>query len=205
MTNKVLVLNTGGTIGMQSSADGFIPMTGFDKYCLNVLAANDTSLASDIDFISLDSLIDSADLLPKNWTMIGKKLEQLWDQYVGFVVLHGTDTMAYTASALSFMFQGISKPIVVTGSQIPLSEPESDGYDNLSNAVRLAADGRITEVCICFNGMVLRGNRSTKVKSTELDAFNSPNFPQLGHIQKQIDIDENLLLSIKKETVLFLM
>ena len=203
MSQKVLVLYTGGTIGMQASASGFVPMPDFKTYCLAQLKSKAFTIAADIEFISLDKLIDSADLVPQNWTAIGRKLQQNWQQYCGFVVLHGTDTMAYTASALSFMFQGCDKPIVITGAQIPMSEPDSDGMSNLVNALALAVNGTLNEVCILFNGKVLRGNRSTKINSIELEAFDSPNFPQLGHVSDQVMLDRSkLLVSIKKAFVL---
>jgi L-asparaginase len=184
----VLILYTGGTIGMEASDDGFIPMDNFEGFFKNNLTEISKNFLPKYDFVSLDTLIDSANLVPMNWTLIGNKLLSVWDVYDGFVVLHGTDTMAYTASALSFMFQGNDKPIVITGSQVPLSEKYNDAYDNVIQSLSLAASCNIKEVCICFNGRVLRGNRSTKVKSEELDAFNSPNFPWLGSVNEEINL-----------------
>jgi L-asparaginase len=200
LSSKILLLYSGGTVGMISSADGFKPMDNFEELLKSKLTERNQSALPDFDFISLDKLIDSANLVPANWTELGEKLMSCWQNYDGFVVLHGTDTMAYTASALSFMFQGNDKTIVVTGSQIPLSEHYSDALDNIEHSMRLAAEHKLAEVCICFNKKILRGNRSTKVKSSELDAFNSPNYPWLGKIDVNISLQKHLLLKNKKLT-----
>ena len=185
--HKVLILYTGGTIGMKDSGEGFVPMDNFGDFFKRKIDESDRLSIPSFEFKSLDSLIDSANLVPMNWTFIGQRLLKLWDDYDGFVVLHGTDTMAYTASALSFMFQGLNKPVVLTGSQIPLCKNESDALDNVVHALQVVAEQKINEVSICFDGKVLRGNRSTKVKSAALDAFNSPNLPWLN--AKDIDTE----------------
>lgn len=192
---SVLVLYTGGTIGMKSSAQGFVPMEDFEGFFRDKIAEKANIIVPEFDFVSLDSLIDSANLVPANWTFIGEKLLSFWHNYDAFVVLHGTDTMAYTASALSFMFQGLDKSVIITGSQLPLSQKYNDAYENVTKSLRLAAYAGLKEVCICFNGRVLRGNRSTKVKSAELDAFNSPNYPWLGTINTEVSLQSQFLLA----------
>lgn len=182
----ILILYTGGTIGMKDSEHGYVPMDNFGAFFEKMLKDSEEPLLPNFVFESLDSLIDSANLVPMNWTFIGQKLQSLWEDYDGFVVLHGTDTMAYTASALSFMFQGLNKPVVLTGSQIPMTQHNSDALDNVIHALHIAAEQKINEVSICFDGKILRGNRSTKVKSVALDAFNSPNIPWLGEKDNNI-------------------
>lgn len=124
-------------------------------------------------------LIDSANMSPSDWQRIAQDIKNNYHQYDGFVVLHGTDTMAYTTSALSFMFDNLSKPIIVTGSQIPLSQLRSDGQKNLLNALYIAANYPICEVGLFFNNKLYRGNRSSKVYADGFDAFDSPNMQPL--------------------------
>ena len=203
---KILLLYTGGTVGMEPSPEGYVPMANFDNLLKDrledKLVAQVNPQLPKYDFVSLDVLIDSANLVPQNWTGLGQRLLDNWDQYDGFVVLHGTDTMAYTASALSFMFQGLTKAIVVTGSQIPLAVGGSDALGNIEQAMLLAASNELPEVCICFNGSILRGNRSSKFKATEFDAFISPNYPNLGQVTKQISLKIDLLLKTEPRSFL---
>lgn len=195
---KILLLYTGGTVGMKSSQDGYVPMDNFADFLKGKLSPTVKPQLPKFDVVSLDILIDSANLVPANWTGLGEKLLGNWQKYKGFVVLHGTDTMAYTASALSFMFQGLDKTIVVTGSQIPLSISGSDALANIEHAMLLAAQQQIPEVCICFNGSILRGNRSTKYNATQLEAFTSPNYPSLGQVKEQISLQKQMILGSNK-------
>ena len=130
-----------------------------------------------------------------DWNRIGGLIAENYDAYDGFVVLHGTDTMAYTASALSFMLQGLDKPVILTGSQIPLAEIRSDGRDNLIDSLLIAAEGRAKEVCIFFGGKLLRGNRATKYSADELIAFVSPNYPALAEAGISVVYNEPALLA----------
>ncbi|WP_428623346.1 asparaginase [Sedimenticola sp.] len=193
MKPRVLILYTGGTIGMEPSDRGYVPLRGFGRLLKEHLQARATHQLPDYELVELETLIDSANLTPSDWCRIGGEVIEQWDAYDGFVILHGTDTMAYTASALSFMLRGIDKPVILTGSQIPLTELRNDALDNLVTALMLAGDNRISEVCIFFDGRLLRGNRSTKLKSAGLDAFDSPNFPWLGQVGIHIDLQNNLL------------
>lgn len=139
-----------------------------------------------IDSYTFDPLIDSSDVEPAIWQSLAELIYQRYDSYDGFVVLHGTDTMAYSASALSFMLDGLAKPVVFTGSQLPVGRPRTDGKENLISAVEIAsakdAEGSpmVPEVCIYFNSRLIRGNRSVKVDSVGFDAFSSPNYPDLA-------------------------
>lgn len=193
MTEKVLLLYTGGTIGMQPSAGGLVPCAGFEALMRRVLGkALDT--LPEFDLIELSPLLDSANLCASHWTGIAEELVQRYDAYRGFVVLHGTDTLAYTASALSFMLQGLNKPVLLTGSQIPLGAAHSDAPENLLGALELATQSALNEVCIYFRGRLLRGNRALKVDATALAAFDSPAFPWLGEMGIDIELRRDLLL-----------
>ena len=156
---------------------------------------NGTADVPAFDVVELDDLIDSSNLQPSHWTTIANELLSRWDEFDGFVVLHGTDTMAYTASALSFMLHGTDKPVILTGSQIPLVEQRSDTIENLQAAMLLAADPSIREVCVCFGRRLLRGNRSSKLRTRSFDAFDSPNYPWLADIGIDITLHNERLLT----------
>ena len=177
---KVCIIYTGGTIGMVPTEDGFAPQKGFLNQALtNIHDLSAPGMAS-WDLVEFDPLLDSSNISFKEWNQIAETIRSLYDEYDGFVVLHGTDTMAYSTSALSFMLEGLNKPVVFTGSQIPLSMLRSDGYDNIITSVMIAAEGKVREVCLYFSNKLLRGNRATKYSADELIAFDSPNFPPLA-------------------------
>jgi L-asparaginase len=142
-----------------------------------------------------ETLLDSSNMVPGDWNRIAADIEQNYEQFDGFVILHGTDTMAYSASALSFMLEGLAKPVVLTGSQIPLSEVRNDARENLLTALIIAGSTSVPEVCLYFDGLLLRGNRATKVNASGFDAFDSPNHPPLGHAGVHIEIDRQRVLS----------
>ncbi|MFC6632186.1 type I asparaginase [Microbulbifer taiwanensis] len=190
---KTLILYTGGTLGMRRSASGYVPDADLE-ILLEKLLAGVAGQLPEYDFHALEQLLDSANMQPADWYRIAACIRDKGDRYDGFIVLHGTDTMAYTASALSFALQGLNKPVLVTGSQIPLREMRSDAHNNLIAALLLSADETLAEVCLYFNGKLLRGNRATKVSSGSLDAFASPNYPLLGEVGIQVDIDRGALL-----------
>ena len=177
---KVMILYTGGTIGMKKTPRGYAPVS--DGLSEKIRAIDDLSLAGmpTWDFVSFSPLLDSADVAVDQWNRIAGEIAAHYDDYDGFVVLHGTDTMAYTASALSFMLEGLGKPVILTGAQIPLSEVRSDGRDNVIASVMIAAEGVANEVCLFFGGKLLRGNRATKMSADRLVAFDSPNYPILA-------------------------
>lgn len=191
MYPRVLVLHTGGTIGMCRSPDGYRPMAGFGERLAEMLHVRTLPA---FDFLEIEEPIDSANLQPAHWSRIARELLKRWDDYAGFVVLHGTDTMAWSASALSFMLRGADKPVILTGAQIPLVEPRSDALGNLEAALLLAAGGQVKEVCICFGRHLLRGNRSSKMASMDFDAFGSPNCLPLADIGIDIELHRERLL-----------
>ena len=138
-------------------------------------------------------LLDSSNIGPKDWTKIAQDICDHYSDYDGFLVLHGTDTMAYTASALAFMFEGLRKPVILTGSQIPLCEVRNDGRENLITSLLIAANYPVKEVCLYFGNKLLRGCRSVKMSADGFDAFESPNFPALGTVGVDIEINHGLL------------
>jgi len=190
---KTLILYTGGTLGMRRSASGYVPDSDLESLLEKLLAATAGQLPA-YDFYTLEQLLDSANMRPADWYRIAACIRDRCDSYDGFVVLHGTDTMAYTASALSFALSGLNKPVIVTGSQIPLREMRSDAHNNLIAALLLSGDDALGEVCLYFNGKLLRGNRAAKISSGSLDAFASPNYPLLGEVGIHVNIDRSALL-----------
>jgi len=200
---RVLVLNTGGTISMQSSDKGYVPgPPGFlTSMCRKLPMLHDTSFKMttlDADaqvtpvselgrralfkIIDYTPLLDSSNMTHADWERIANDIASKYDDWDGFLVLHGTDTMSYTCSALSFMLQNLAKPVVVTGSQIPLSRPRSDGISNFQGALLMASECNVQEVCLFFADKLFRGNRCIKVDAAGLTAFDSPNFPPLAKL-----------------------
>ena len=180
MTKRsIYVAYTGGTIGMQKTSKGFAPVAGFLTQCVQSMPEFYHDEMPNFVIHEYTPLIDSSNMAPTDWQMIANDIKANYDKYDGFVILHRTDTMAYTASALSFMLQGLSKPVIVTGSQIPLAQLRSDGQTNLLNALYIAANYPVAEVCLFFNNKLFRGNRTTKAHADGFDAFASPNFPLL--------------------------
>jgi L-asparaginase len=164
---------------MQKTANGFVPVSGFLTDCVQSMPEFYHNEMPEFVIHEYSPLIDSSNMAPTDWQMIANDIQANYEKYDGFVILHGTDTMAYTASALSFMLQGLSKPVIVTGSQIPLAQLRSDGQTNLLNSLYIAANYPVAEVCLFFNNKLFRGNRSTKAHADGFDAFASPNFPML--------------------------
>ena len=181
MKNKhICILHTGGTIGMIRSESGYLPKQGYLKTLLGSITDLSAEEMPKYTFCELNPLLDSSDMAVNDWNRIGEEIASRYNDYDGFVILHGTDTMAYTASALSFMLENLDKPVVLTGSQIPLCEVRSDGVDNIVTSLIIAGTGKIKEVCLYFGGRLLRGNRSTKMSADGLLAFDSPNCPRLA-------------------------
>ncbi|NRD73866.1 asparaginase [Shewanella sp. VB17] len=180
MTKRsIYVAYTGGTIGMQKTAQGFAPIAGFLTDCVKSMPEFYHDEMPNFVIHEYSPLIDSSDMAPTDWQRLANDIKDNYDLYDGFVILHGTDTMAFTASALSFMLQGLSKPVIVTGSQIPLAQLRSDGQTNLLNSLYIAANYPIAEVSLFFNNKLFRGNRTTKAHADGFGAFASPNFPLL--------------------------
>lgn len=158
-----------------------------------------TKFAYRIDSYTFDPLIDSSDVEPSLWKSLAELIEDRYEDYDGFVILHGTDTMAYSASALSFMIEGLTKPVIFTGSQLPIGMPRTDGKENLISSVEIAAakddEGHslVPEVCICFDNVLMRGNRTTKINSDNFRAFRSENFPPLAEAGINIRYNTKLI------------
>lgn len=177
---KILIIHTGGTIGMVPTENGFAPKQGVlleELKNIRDLSSPDMPVW---DLIEFEPLLDSTNIRYEQWNSIADAIALYYDKYDGFVVLHGTDTLAYSASALSFMLEGLDKPVVFTGAQIPLCELRSDGRDNLITSMMIAADGVIREVSLCFGDSILRGNRAIKYSADGMMAFTSPNFNKLA-------------------------
>lgn len=176
---NIYVAYTGGTIGMQRSAHGYIPVSGHLQQQLANMPEFHRPEMPNFTIHEYQPLMDSSDMTPLDWQSIADDIKQNYDSYDGFVILHGTDTMAFTASALSFMLENLAKPVIVTGSQIPLAELRSDGQQNLLNSLYVAANYPINEVALFFNNTLFRGNRTTKAHADGFNAFASPNLPPL--------------------------
>lgn len=186
---KICIIHTGGTIGMTRTNKGYAPQKGFIQTALSKIDALNSEEMPLYDLVEYDPLLDSTNICVKVWMKIAEDIEERYDMYDGFVILHGTDTMAYTASALSYILDGLSKPVILTGSQIPLSELRNDGRDNLITAMLIAANYKIPEVCLYFASKLLRGNRATKISSEDVIAFDSPNYPPLAEAGVNINLN----------------
>ncbi|WP_028864528.1 asparaginase [Psychromonas aquimarina] len=176
---RIYIAYTGGTIGMKPSKDGFIPVAGYLSQTIANMPEFYHEDMPEFEIHEYNPLIDSANVSPQVWQTLALDIQKRYHDFDGFIILHGTDTMSYTASALSFVFENLSKPVIVTGSQIPLSQLRSDARVNLLNSLYIAAHHPINEVCIFFNNQLFRGNRTTKQYADGFDAFVSPNYPVL--------------------------
>lgn len=192
---RVYIAYTGGTIGMHKTAAGYRPAPGHLQHLMAQLPAFASPLLPELTVRQYDPLLDSADLGPGDWLAIAQDIASVYEDYDGFVVVHGTDTMAYSAAALSFMLEGLEKPVILTGSQIPLEELRNDAQDNLLGALLFLQryHAQMSEVFVYFNHKLLRGNRVTKVDADQLDAFDSPNFPVVGRAGIQLSLVRELL------------
>lgn len=197
-TPAILIIYTGGTIGMienpETGALENFDFSHFRRYVPELKRFNYR-----IDAITFSPPIDSSDMEPKYWVKMARIISEEYDRYDGFVVLHGTDTMAFTASALSFMLENLGKPVIVTGSQLPIGQLRTDGKENLLTSIEIAAarnaDGEpeVPEVCIFFENRLMRGNRTTKINSEGFNAFRSYNLPSLAHAGIHIKYETHLI------------
>ncbi len=193
MKKRVCIIYTGGTIGMEKTENGYAPGKAHLHSALNEIANMGSSNLPSFDLIEYDPLLDSSNISLQEWIQMARDIERRYDHYDGFVILHGTDTMAYTASALSFMLDGLTKPVILTGSQIPLCEIRNDARDNLITALTLAGNYSVPEVCLYFGGLLLRGNRATKISADDLVAFDSPNYPPLAEVGVRITLEDKMI------------
>ncbi len=181
---SILIVYTGGTIGMvQDPKNGSLVPVRFEK--IQEVVPELKKFNFTIKTITFNPALDSSNMNPINWIKIARTIERNYNKYDGFVVLHGTDTMSYTASALSYMFENIDKPIVLTGSQLPIGQIRTDGKENLITAVEIAAAQRdggsiVPEVCVYFDFKLYRGNRTVKRDAEMFSAFRSVNYPDLA-------------------------
>ena len=198
MQSKVLLIYTGGTIGMNRN-----PKTGalepFDFEHLLSRVPELEQFQTEIATYQFDPPIDSSDMSPQLWTQLAQTIAHCYADYDGFVVLHGTDTMSFSASMLSFMLQDLTKPVIFTGSQLPIGMLRTDGKENLITSIEMASakhqDGTpmVPEVCVYFNGHLMRGNRTTKQSADEFNAFESFNYPHLADAGVQISYHEEFI------------
>jgi L-asparaginase len=202
---RILIIYTGGTFGMTYDQDGVLIPFDFSLILEHLPTLK--NLALELTVVSFETPIDSSNITPEHWQILARIIGQNYDSHDGFVVLHGTDTMAYTASALSFMLEGLGKPVVFTGAQLPISEARSDARENLITALDFASakkDGKalIPEVCIYFDYELLRGNRSKKVESMQFDAFDSGNYPPLAKAGVKFDYNFSVIREVSPDTPL---
>src|SRR3989442_636269 len=196
MRKRVYIAYTGGTIGMKLTRAGYCPEPGYLQKQMAEMPELRNASIPEFTIREYAPLLDSSNMTPREWVKIARDIAENYRRYDGFVVLHGTDTMAYTASALPFMLRGLGKPVIITGSQIPLCEVRNDARENLITSLLIAAGYNIPEVCLYFGGKLLRGCRAVKVSADGFQAFASPNLPPLGTVG--IDIEINWPLVRKK-------
>ncbi len=201
---SVLLIYTGGTIGMmQDARTGVLKPFNFKALTKQIPELQKFDI--DLSSISFSKPIDSSNMNPTIWIELAKIIKDNYGKHDGFVVLHGSDTMSYTASALSFMLQNLSKPVILTGSQLPIGIIRTDGKENLITAIEIAAAQKndkpiVTEVCVYFEYKLYRGNRTYKYNSAHFDAFKSPNYPALAEAGVDILYNTTALLKPSKKT-----
>jgi L-asparaginase len=204
--SKILLIYTGGTIGMRKDFEtGALKAFNFSKLLHNIPELK--LLDCEIETFSFETPIDSSNMNPQNWAEIARTIEDKYDGFDGFVVLHGSDTMSYSASALSFMLENLSKPVIFTGSQLPIGDLRTDAKENLITAIQIASlqeNGKplIKEVCLYFEYKLYRGNRTTKINAEHFRAFISPNYPFLVESGVHLKINSELFLPTQKESQL---
>jgi len=200
---KILLIYTGGTIGMIKDYEtGALKAFDFNKLLKRIPEIN--LLECEINSVSFETPLDSSNIRIENWQKIALIIEENYDKYDGFVVLHGSDTMSYSSSALSFMLENLNKPVVFTGSQLPIGDLRTDAKENLITAIQIASlqeKGKsvFNEVCLYFEYKLYRGNRTTKISAEHFNAFASPNFPELAESGVHLKVNKSLLLKNKSK------
>lgn len=187
---------------MRRTAEGYSPEPGSLQRQMRVMSELKATGMPEVTVHEYEPLIDSSNMTPSEWMHIAEDIQAKHDHYDGFIVLHGTDTMAYTASALAFILDGLQKPVIVTGSQIPLSELRSDGHDNLISSLVIASSFSIPEVCLYFGNQLFRGCRTVKVSADGFAPFASPNFPALATSGVDIDVRWDLIRKANRKKAL---
>ena len=203
---KVLVIYTGGTLGMvyDVKMDSLVP---FDFAQIPDNLPEMARLDFEISVLTFDELLDSSNMNPKTWVMLAKIIEENYAKYDSFVILHGTDTMAYTASALSYLLENLNKPVILTGAQLPIGVARTDAKENFITALEIASAQTnnqpiISEVCIYFNSVLLRGNRARKHESVQFNAFESENYPVLAEAGIKIEYNKPYLKLYESDAIL---
>jgi L-asparaginase len=203
---KVLIIYTGGTLGMvyDAQTDSLVP---FDFAQIPDNLPEMARLDFEISVLTFDKLLDSSNMNPEIWVMLAEIIEENYAKYDSFVILHGTDTMAYTASALSYLLENLNKPIILTGAQLPIGVARTDAKENFITALEIAASQThnrptVSEVCIYFNSLLLRGNRARKHESVQFNAFESENYPTLAEAGIKIEYNKPYLKHYESEAVL---
>lgn len=205
--SSILIIYTGGTIGMVANKKtGALENFGLDTFRSHVPELDLMGLQTDI--VAFDPPIDSSDMSPQEWVKLVSVISENYHKYDGFVVLHGTDTMAYTASAISFMLKGLNKPVILTGSQLPIGRLRTDGKENLLTSIEIAAarklngEPMVPEVCIYFDSQLMRGNRTMKINSEGFNAFRSFNYPPLAVAGINIKYEPHLIMPYRPDAQL---
>jgi L-asparaginase len=202
---KVLVIYTGGTLGMvyEAKTDSLVP---FDFAQIPDNLPEMARLDFEISVLTFDNLLDSSNMNPSIWMLLAKIIGENYARYDSFVILHGTDTMAYTASALSYLLENLNKPVILTGAQLPIGVARTDAKENFITALEIAADRNshkhpyISEVCIYFNSLLLRGNRARKHESVQFNAFESENYPVLAEAGVKIEYNKPYLRHLQLDS-----
>lgn len=204
---NVLIIYTGGTIGMVNDPNtGTLTAFNFDHLYQQIPELKRLNIQ--LNTISFERPVDSSEMNPTYWSQIATMIYENYHLYDGFVILHGSDTMAYTATALSFMLQGLNKPVILTGSQLPINEIRTDGRENVLTSIEIAAtknsfgESKIKEVAIYFENNLFRGNRTTKISANAFEAFSSPNFSPLATAGIHINFKEDVAQKSLKELIL---
>jgi L-asparaginase len=205
LVSSILLIYTGGTIGMvRDEETGALKV--FDFASLMKEIPEIKKFAHQLETYSFETPIDSSNMLPENWIHLGQTIYDNYEKYDGFVILHGSDTMAYTASALSFMLENLSKPVILTGSQLPIGEVRTDAKENLLTAIEIAStykNGKavVPEVAIYFEYDLYRGNRATKSNAEDFEAFTSPNYPILAQAGVSLKFHSNEIYQANTKTL----
>lgn len=199
MKKKVLIINTGGTISSLMTASGYEPKQNYLSSALKKIPNLFYEQMPEFTVKEYNPLIDSSNVSLSLWNQLAEDIAVHYADFDGFVIFHGTDTMAYTASALSFALEGLAKPVILTGSQIPLSVPRNDALDNIISALWFCANEKIAEVCVYFNHQLMRGNRTKKISAQAFNAFQSPNYPDLAKIGIDIVLNQDVLRPVSTE------